>query len=308
MDRRDKILSCINPASQKGLEIGALDRPMVTRDMGTIKYVDYTTTAELKRTYTRRNPNRMVEVDYVWGDIRLDELVENEFPFDYVIASHVLEHVPNLIGWLNEVSGTLRPGGYLSLALPDKNQCFDYLRRETAIADVIDAHLRKEVKPSPKAIFESKSLAVSFNKKISWPEKVKDKSKLTRIFNLRHAWGIARNAYESGTYYDSHCWVFTPQSIFELFRALTELDLFDFSVNTFFLTSGCEFFITLQKLDPANKTAENKEIQMNSIPVLERLEPLNALEQELERTKKELADAKATIATLQQNSKEAIRI
>jgi len=283
---------------QKGLEIGALDRPMVTREMGNIKYVDYTTTEELKRTCKRRNPDLMVEVDYVWGNTRLDKIVESEFPFDYVIASHVLEHVPDMVGWLNEVSGTLKTGGYLSLALPDKTKCFDYFRPETAISDVVDAYMRRAVKPSPGAIFESKAYAVSYERRISWTEEVEDDSKLVKIFSLPHALQVTRDAYEADIYYDSHCWVFTPYSILELFKALIKIDLLDFRVDAFYPTSGCEFFVTLQKIDTQIRTDASRNGQMRSIPLIAKSHVSSPLEQELDKAKKALKTAQGEIERL----------
>ncbi|MCY7273284.1 MAG: class I SAM-dependent methyltransferase [Phormidesmis sp. CAN_BIN44] len=71
------------------------------------------------------NLSKIVDVDYVWGEKSLIDLLETEAPLDYVIASHVIEHVPDFIGWLSEVRGILKPGGILSLAIPDKRQCLD---------------------------------------------------------------------------------------------------------------------------------------------------------------------------------------
>ncbi len=44
MERNKKILAHIQPQSQRGVEIGALNRPIVTRDMGEIYYLDHATT------------------------------------------------------------------------------------------------------------------------------------------------------------------------------------------------------------------------------------------------------------------------
>lgn len=45
---RSKILALIDVAKARGLEIGAQTRPVVTRDMGAVEYVDRATTAELR--------------------------------------------------------------------------------------------------------------------------------------------------------------------------------------------------------------------------------------------------------------------
>jgi SAM-dependent methyltransferase len=143
MDKRGRMLAEIDPSRGIGLEIGPLDSPIVTREMGNVRYVDHASTEELKvknRGNRFVNLDRIVDVDFVWGARTLPELVGAEGPFDYVIASHVIEHVPDLVGWLNEVRAILRPQGILSLAIPDKRYCFDHYRPPTTVADALEAY------------------------------------------------------------------------------------------------------------------------------------------------------------------------
>jgi hypothetical protein len=57
----------------------------------------------------------------------------------------------------------------------------------------------------------------------------------------------ARSALLTGTYYDTHCWVFTPASFAELFAELAKLDLLHFSCSHYFDTARneIEFFVHL---------------------------------------------------------------
>ena len=57
-------------------------------------------------------------VDYVWGDRTLVEAVGQGVYFDYLVASHVVEHVPDMIGWFGEIPAVLKAGGVLSLVFP----------------------------------------------------------------------------------------------------------------------------------------------------------------------------------------------
>ena len=171
LTRNGKILSCIQPSSQLGIEIGPLTSPIVTRDMGAIRYVDYATAEELKAKYADEagvDTSKIVEVDYIWGAQSLPDLVGNEAPFDYAIASHVIEHVPDLIGWLKELHAILKPGGILSLAIPDKRFCFDYRRDLTKPADILEAYLRRSRKPSPRQVFDHLASAVARQGAIAW--------------------------------------------------------------------------------------------------------------------------------------------
>jgi SAM-dependent methyltransferase len=126
--RADKIRALIDPASQRGLEIGALNSPAIYSSEGKVYYVDHLPTDELKEKYSP-DPNINIEdivpVDYVWGDKTLVEAVGQGVYFDYLVASHVVEHVPDVIGWFGEISAVLKPGGVLSLVVPDKRFTFD---------------------------------------------------------------------------------------------------------------------------------------------------------------------------------------
>ena len=92
-----------NPDSRVGLEIGALDRPLIDKKSiggsGTIYYLDHLATADLKKKYgsdTSVNLDQIVDVDLVCEDGDLGKSLGTN-QFDYVIASHVIEHVPNVI-------------------------------------------------------------------------------------------------------------------------------------------------------------------------------------------------------------------
>ena len=67
----------------------------------------------------------LVNVDFVLEQGPLREIAANEAPFDYAIASHVFEHLPDPIGWLTELHSLLSPGGVIALAIPDKRYTFD---------------------------------------------------------------------------------------------------------------------------------------------------------------------------------------
>lgn len=268
--RNQKLLAHINPATQIGVEIGPLMRPIITREMGAIRYVDHATTEELRAKYASSSlidVNKIVNVDYVWGEKRLAELMQDELPFDYVLASHVIEHVPNFVGWLKEIYAVLKPGGILTLAIPDQRYCFDYYRFPTTAADVIDAYLRDARKPSPRNIFDHFVSVVSWRNTLVWATSPPEKE-LVPIHSENQAWENACNSFEKDVYIDVHCWVFTPPSFFNLLRALITLNLFDFTVKQFFETEGCEFFVSLEAVSPDLAASERQQLQLASLPML----------------------------------------
>ncbi|MBW4693766.1 MAG: class I SAM-dependent methyltransferase [Lyngbya sp. HA4199-MV5] len=252
--RNDKLLHYITPANQVGVEIGPLTNPIVTRDMGSIYYIDHASTEDLQAKYANdpaTDISKIVDVDYIWGERSLAELTQNKQPFDYLIASHVIEHVPDLIGWLNEIRAILKPGGILSLAVPDKRQCFDYERQLTRLSDVFEAYLCRRKKPSSRQIFDHVASIVHLEGKYTWSKKVDETAEFTRYYSLNDAQVAAKSAFESDVYHDVHCWVFTPNSFFKLLRELAELGLLQFEVIQFYETTGCEFYVSLRAVDHA---------------------------------------------------------
>jgi len=270
MDRTQKILAKLAPAEQVGLEIGPLFSPIVTRELGQVFYVDHDSTEGLRAKY-EKNPgvdiSKIVDVDYVWGEKRLSELTGDRAPFDYVIASHVVEHVPDLVGWLTEIHQILKPGGVLSLAIPDRRFCFDYFRSNTRLADVIDAHLTQARKPTPRQIFDHVASAVKWNDKIAWGVPPVE-AELVPVHSPLAALKRAQSSLLEGTYWDVHCWVFTETSFLDLFKALVELNLIEYRIAQFYGTEGCEFFVSLEALDLSLSTYDRRLLQFKSLLAL----------------------------------------
>lgn len=254
LTRNEKILRCITPATQVGVEIGPLDKPIVTRQMGQIYYIDHDSTEVLRSRFQEPghqvNVENIVDVDYVWGEKDLVELLQNQAPVDYVVASHVIEHVPDLIGWLHEIRGILKPGGILSLVIPDKRQCFDYYRPPTRLPEIAEAYLHRSRKPTCRQIFDHVSSAVAYRGSIAWSGVVNE-AQLVPLHNLETAWQTATTALASGNYCDVHCWVFTPNSFFQLLGEMAAANLLKFEVVQFYQTDGCEFFVSLRATDRA---------------------------------------------------------
>ena len=83
--------------------------------------------------------DRIEEVDYIWRGERLDELVQSRHCYDWVIASHVIEHVPDIVSFLIGSEQVLKPGGVLSLVIPDKRLCFDHFRPLSTTGEMLDS-------------------------------------------------------------------------------------------------------------------------------------------------------------------------
>lgn len=270
--RLGKVLSRIDLTTQRGLEIGALDKPIITPDRGDVRYVDYAPSEDLRRSHAATptvDTSRIVPVHYVWGSQTLREAVGPAELFDWVVASHVIEHVPDLVTWFHELAEILRPHGVVSLIVPDKRFVFDRLRRTSDLSEVIDAHLERRRKPSTRQIFDFYRWHARVDVTQAWAGAVDD-SALERVHDEAFAFGVCREAAASGRYVDVHCWVFTPASFCYLVRALWLLDLLPFRVAEFFPSAPGEidFFVTLERLPEGLPPAERLRLQLETWPVL----------------------------------------
>ena len=255
MERRDKLLAAIDLPALTGLEVGPLNRPLVRRTDGPIVYVDHADTPALRLKYAG-DPNvdidEIVEVDAVWGSGTLREAVGRNV--DYVVASHVIEHVPDLISWLAEVSEVLTPRGELRLAVPDRRFTFDYNRSETRLSDVVHAWSLKPRVPLPTSILDFCLEVGAVDPIAAWQGAITPPSPM---YGVNDALNLAKDARENGAYHDVHCWVFTPISFARLLGRLAKLGLMNFSCEQFFETerNSIEFIVHARRCDDAAKAA-----------------------------------------------------
>jgi SAM-dependent methyltransferase len=209
---REHFVSLVPPESY-ALEIGPFCSPSLRGP--NIRYFDVLDRAGLTQQALRYNfpsPDPP-EIDYVSPTGDLSVVQET---FDCVFSSHCIEHQPNLISHLNNVSNVLPDRGRYFLVIPDKRFCFDHFRCETTVAAVIGAHVEARTAHTAKGILEHR-LLMTHNDPV-------------RHWNGDHgepawqAWGITyvmqtcREVREvRGHYIDTHAWHFTPGS----FRSVT---------------------------------------------------------------------------------------
>lgn len=113
-----------------GLEIGPLHRPLATRDGVRVDYVDRADAESLKRQFPTL-ADAIIPVDIVDDAERLATVADGRY--DFVIASHVIEHMRNPIGAMCQWLRILKPGGLLYLVVPDKRRTFDRRRVRTTL-------------------------------------------------------------------------------------------------------------------------------------------------------------------------------
>jgi 2-polyprenyl-3-methyl-5-hydroxy-6-metoxy-1,4-benzoquinol methylase len=248
MERREKLIGGVDLTNSVVAEIGALCNPMVKKSEADVRYVDYADAKKLRAHYANNphiDPERIVETDAIWGKDTL--LAALKQPVDLIVASHVVEHVPDLIAWFDELHLALAPTGQVALAIPDRRFTFDFLRRETSLSDVLAVHLSLPRVPQPHQILDYYLNATEVDAAAAWRMEVNEQT-LQRPDNYQAAMSMAKDALSNGTYHDAHCWVFTPQSFATLLEALGRLGLVHFACDDFHDTAygSIEFFVRMK--------------------------------------------------------------
>lgn len=303
MDRTSKVFEFAN-RNGRGLEIGPSHSPVAPKSQGfdcvTIDHAGRETLVEKYRGLGVAEDmlSRIEDVDYIWSGERLTELVTEQF--DYVIASHVLEHTVDLVAFLQDCEEILKPKGCVSLILPDKRYCFDYFRPLTSVGRVIDASCTQDTRfhtPGTAAdgaayMCTMESVGVSW-----WPGA--DAPIHLESETLSRSDASIQESFAQREYVDLHNWVFTPSSFELLIRDLNELEFTNFSQIGGHPTRGCEFFATL-RIDPAHQHTRSREELMYQIDseLFEASTAEGELKAENERLKAELAKATAANSSM----------
>jgi hypothetical protein len=312
MDRREKILSELDLTKTIGIEIGPLCKPIVTKADGNILYVDHADMMSLRKKYADDpavNAAEIVEIDAVWGKQTLQKCLKGE-KVDYVIASHVIEHVPDMIAWLDEIDAVLRPGGSLRLVVPDRRFSFDYLRRESRLCDIANAYLLKARTPLPIAILDVFISTRQVDLQAAWHGTLPAELPMVPGHDFRGGMGVASDQIINGNYHDVHCWVFTPRSFAELFAEAAKEGLIRFACDLLYdtETNELEFVAILKPCTDIDRTIESWRRAAASVADLECSNRNNRVDadlqaltvKELDQLKRELASKEEELTTVKQ--------
>ena len=201
----------------------------MTKATSDVLLVDRWSAAELREKFAVEEATAtapIVEVDVVLGEASLLDTLSplKGDGFDFAIASHVIEHVPDMITFLSDLAALLKPGGRLLLVVPDKRYTFDLLRDLSRTADLIEAWVEHRQRPSPGQIFDYTLLAAAVDVTSAWASAI-DPGTLVRYCEPQYALDRCRQSAADGSYVDSHCWVFTPARFLAICADLAGLGL-----------------------------------------------------------------------------------
>ena len=270
---KEKLTRDLPVIDGRGVEIGPLNIPILNKEEADVIYVDHLDQAGLAKKYPHLK-EEIVAIDYIDVDSDLTRTLSRRAPFDYIIASQVLEHLPNPIAWLNQISGILVSGGLLGLSLPLRSETFDLIRPENSASDLLAAYFNQAAIHPPERIFDHYSSVLAVNTPYITTESLTPDEIFKAGGALRPP-HIPKDHYreycldkikqaQSGEYLDAHAWVFTDWSFLLLMAELTEYGFItQFRLKQFYPPSGhdrgASSFIAILE-----KTEENCEARRKS--------------------------------------------
>lgn len=255
------------------LEIGPLTNPMVPKvpDMNNVYYADICSTEEVKKIYGSDpsfDVNAIVSIDYVIKNSYSNDLKDVE-PFDYVLMSHVLEHIPMLIDFFQDIVNILKPDGKLCLVIPDKRYCFDHYRQTTSFAECYDIY-KRSVSNNTLRILDFISSA-TINDPVFWWKNPADYEYLMKVGvggrQPMHVLKDYKMEFKEMPSALIHYNVFTPETFLLLIFFFTMYNLFPFEIVEFYGTeeNTFEFNAVLKKNIVIQENSEENNIACEKI-------------------------------------------
>jgi SAM-dependent methyltransferase len=223
---REAMLACIG-ADARVLEIGPFFSPTFTRPSRDVAYVDAFDSAQLRAraaTFEGGRPEAVPDIDYVWTDGPLSELILERF--DVVFSSHNIEHQPCLISHLQDLSALLKPGGQVVMFVPDRRYCFDHFLPESTFPDVLGAWMEPRLRRQARNIVKQWFFVTHNDSDRHWQGDHGPDPALTLDAQLGERVTALRELYRvTSDYFDVHAWQFTPESFETLVRGLRTMEL-----------------------------------------------------------------------------------
>jgi 2-polyprenyl-3-methyl-5-hydroxy-6-metoxy-1,4-benzoquinol methylase len=251
MPTRAEILLAPVPGGGRIIEIGPSFNPIAPKSAGWNSVsIDHLTREDLVAKYTGHpgvDVSRIEPVDFVWTSGPLSAAVPpaQHGTFDAFVASHVIEHTPDLIAFLDSAATLLKPEGVVILVIPDKRYCFDYFQPLTTTGQLLEAHADRRSRHTSRLAFDHFAYAVADGDIGAWGQRP------SQGIRFMHALEDANEMFaafeNSSAYADLHAWRFVPSSFELLLLELARLGKTDWRVERTTPADGCEFFAWLRR-------------------------------------------------------------
>jgi 2-polyprenyl-3-methyl-5-hydroxy-6-metoxy-1,4-benzoquinol methylase len=229
-----------------GLEVGPGFNPLLPKSEGyNVETLDHLCSDDLVLKYQNApgvKASSFEPIDYISSGSAMFDAIGVEDRFDFIVASHVIEHSADFIGFLRDAQRLLKTDGILVLAVPDKRFSFDVLRPLASTGDVMQAHLERRIRHTPGAIFDEVAYNALRGNDLAWSRK--NSTGLSFFSNLEKAKNLFEAAQHDLVYHDIHAWQFTPSSFRLILNDLYEIGYIKLREKIFHEVEG-EFYVVL---------------------------------------------------------------
>mgnify|MGYP000040454371 CR=1 FL=1 len=248
--------SLVEDRSRRILELGPLNRPIADKSIyPNTFYCDIRSTEDVRKLYSGNDyleatgimvdPKTIVPIDYVIKENYEKTFAEVE-KFDCVIASHVLEHMDDLIFALRDLSTVLKPGGIFCIIYPDKRYCFDHFRTSASFRDAYNVFRNGSVQNAPMVLDFYYSVVPENSPSLFWrKDGILDHLPKTSFEKaVRHY----EQALQGAKMDDVHYWPFTDMDFLKFLYDCIRAGLLPFRCTAFWpcVQNSQQFMIALQ--------------------------------------------------------------
>lgn len=257
MLRRKKLLSHVD-SKKPGVEIGGSHQPITPKSAGfNVHTIDHASKEELIKKYSKLHigTEKIEEVDYIWEGEPFAILTKGN-KYSWILASHVIEHTPDFIGFIQNCESILSDNGVLILAIPDKRYCFDKYRPTSSLSSIIDSHLSRKTRHSPGFVADFYLNSVENSRKKYFG--VLRPGIISPIFTKNETIFSFKKSMSSKEYIDIHSWCFTPYTFQLILQDLVFLGYLKLNIIDFFYTYNREFHAILSRAAPKNQVGRKK--------------------------------------------------
>jgi hypothetical protein len=256
------------------IEIGPSYNPLAAKSAGWLTtVVDHADRGALVAKYANDpsvDAGRIEDVDIVWADGPLHEAfpADQLGTFEALIASHVLEHLPDPIGFLKAAEALVDSrAGSLRLALPDRRLCFDVFRPVSTTGRVLAAHQGGATRHGYAELFDHVAYLARLDGRAAWG--VEPLTGLSLDHTIEQAYRHAEHGSKPEMrYVDCHAWQFTPASFELLILELAALGMIDWRIDWIKPQPAVEFLVSLSRPRLDINAAE---LQMRRCELLKRM-------------------------------------
>ncbi len=260
-DRTSLLMSHLDK-SLRIVEIGPSYHPIAPKAQGwRTTIVDYMSRDGLIGLYGSHNVDTasIEEVDVVWSEGALSDAFPEALrgSYDVVVASHILEHSPDIIRFLSSCQALLNATGFVLLVVPDKRECFDFFKPASNSSDALEAYDQRRTRHLRRLQFLHVGWAVATQDGIAWRDLP------PRGMQLVHRLHEAKSAFDTlqdgpdAPYTDCHAWFFTPASFELLVLDLRAMGLLALEIDYLSPPLGSEFITVLRPAVPAPQSPDD---------------------------------------------------